>query len=227
MALEDAAGNGHARVLKLLLDHQPSAMNMRSGYRDSSLVKAAANGHAEAVMVLLEHSANIPSNAISEDGFGPPSSFDFSSVRREALREGRKEIVKILLADGRVKLDGESLASAAWGENESLVKLCLREAPPWPPQSGFHSPLGAAAHKGHEAVFNMILSSDGVDPNMRDSSLRMPLIVAVQSGHSNITKILLETPGVELDPKEKGGDTPLLHAARKGDIELVQYLLAA
>ncbi|KAJ5369260.1 uncharacterized protein N7496_009020 [Penicillium cataractarum] len=226
MALEDAARNGHARILKLLLDHQPSALNMRSGYNDSPLVKAAANGHSEAVMVLLDHSANIPSNAINELGIGPPSSFDFSNALRQALQEGREEIVKILLADGRVKLDGQSLASAAWGGNESLVELCLREAPPWPPKSGYNSPLGAAAHQGHEAVFKMILSSDGVDPNMRDNSLRTPLSVAVQSGNSNITKILLETPGVELDPKENSGATPLLHAAGKGDTELVQYLLA-
>lgn len=73
----------------------------------------------------------------------------------------------------------------------------------------------------------MILSSDGVDPNMRDSSLRTPLSVAVQSGHSNIAQILLETPGVELDPTERSGAKPHTHAATKGDEALVEHLLAS
>lgn len=108
MAIEHAARNGHVRVVRLLLDHQASALNMRSGYNTWPLLRAAGNDHAEVVKVLLEHSANIPSNAITDLGFGPPRPFDFSSVLHEVLKEGREEIVKILLADDRVKLDDQS-----------------------------------------------------------------------------------------------------------------------
>lgn len=225
-AICDAAENGHASIVRLLLERQPSALNQRSGYNDSPLIKAATNGHAEAVKVLLKHSANIPPDAICDLGFGPPTSFDFSRVLNEAFRQGQDEIVDILLADTRVNLNNHSLPAAAWGGNEKLVDLCLREAPSWPPESSYESPLGAAARRGHEAAFRMILNSDGVDPNMRDDSLRTPLAVAADYGQKKIWQILLETPGVELDPKEKAGETPLHHAASRGHTALVEELLA-
>jgi hypothetical protein len=140
-SISDAAENGHASIVRLLLERQPSALNQCSGYNDSPLIKAATNGYAETVKVLLKHSANIPPDAISELGFGPPSSFDFSRVLNEAFRQGQEEIVDILLADTRVNLNNQSLPAAAWGGNEKLVDLCLREAPPWPPGSGYESPL--------------------------------------------------------------------------------------
>lgn len=226
IAIENAAENGHTQIVKLLLERQPSALNMRSGYDTTPLRRAAGNGHAETVKFLLEHSANIPSTAISGLGFGPPRSFDFGGVLSEALQQGQEEIVHVLLEDARVHLDDQSLPAAAWGGNENIVDLCLREAPRWTPQSGYHSPLGAAALRGHEAVVKMMLSVDGVDPNMRDNSMRTPLSVAVQSGHYNIAKILLATPGVEFDAKENSGETPLCRAAENGDIALVKDILA-
>jgi ankyrin repeat protein len=225
MAICDAAENGHTSIVRLLLGRQVSALNKCAGYDDRPLLNAAANGHAETVKVLLKHSANIPPNAVSELGFGPPTSFDFSRVLNEAFRQGQQEIVDILLEDPRVSLNNQSLPAAAWGGNESLVDLCLREAPPWQPQSGYESPLGAAARRGNEAAFMMILNSDGTDPNMRDDSLRTPLAVAAEFGQKNILKILLQTPSVEFDPNDKSGNTPLRLAARRGDIELVEELL--
>lgn len=226
IAIGNAAENGHASILRELLKRQPSALNMRSGYNDRPLISAATNGHAETVKMLLEHSANIPPDAISGLGFGPPKSFDFSQTLNEALRKGQEEIVDILLADPRVTLNNQSLPAAAWGGNERLVDICLREAPPWSPRSGYESPLGAAARHGHEAAFKMILNTEGVDPNMRDKSLRTPLLVAAEYGQMNIVRILLQTPGVEIDPKEKSGATPLYYAAGRGNIALVEELLA-
>lgn len=226
LAIDDAAENGFVSIVRLLLARQPGALNTRSGYDDKPLMKAAAKGHAQTVKALLEHSATIPPNTLSEFGFGPPTTLDFSRVLNAAFREGQEEIVNILLADTRVSLSGQSLSAAAWSGNERLVDLCLRDAPPWPPQSGFQSPLGAAAQRGHEAVFKMILNSDGIDPNMRDNSNRTPLSVAAQYGHHNIVKLLLETPGIEVDPKENSGKTPLYYAANRGDIAVVEDLLA-
>jgi ankyrin repeat protein len=225
VAVDNAAENGHAKIVRLLLERQPSALNSRSGYNDSPLRKAAANGHSETVQVLLKHSANIPPSAMNDLGFGPPSSFDFSRALNEALRQGQEEIVQILLADTRVSLNNQSLPAAAGSGSETLVDLCLREAPPWLPKMGYESPLGAAARRGHEAVFKMILNSEGVDPDMEDISYRTPLSLAAEFGQQNIMRILLETPGVELDRKDGSGMTPLYHAAARGHIALVEELL--
>jgi hypothetical protein len=71
----------------------------------------------------------------------------------------------------------------------------------------------------------MILNSEGVDPNMEDSSYRTPLSVAAEFGQENILRILLETPGVELNSSDRLGSTALHHAAEKGHIGLVEKLL--
>ncbi|GLI79175.1 hypothetical protein PoHVEF18_007503 [Penicillium ochrochloron] len=73
----------------------------------------------------------------------------------------------------------------------------------------------------------MILNSEGVDPNMEDSSYRTPLSVAAEFGQENILRILLETPGVELNSSDRLGSTALHHAAEKGHIGLVEKLLGA
>ncbi|KAJ5151386.1 uncharacterized protein N7482_010638 [Penicillium canariense] len=226
MAISDAAENGHASIVSLLLERQPSALNMRSGYDDWPLRKAAARGHAETVKILLNHSANIPHDEINDSGFGAPTSFNFSPALNEAFRHGQEEIVNAMLADGRVSMDRESLAAAAWGGHERLVDLCLREAPPWSPERQFLSPLGAAAQRGNAAAFKMILTSNRVDPNMRDDSLRTPLFVAAEFGQEEIVKILIETDGVHPDTKNKYGETALSSAAANGSLATVECLLA-
>jgi hypothetical protein len=102
VAFDNAAGNGHARIVRLLLERLPSALNTSQGYNDSPLRKAAANGHPESVKVLLKHSADIPPNAINGLGinrlsgrrfrrqFGPPNSFSFSRALTKRSVTDRK-----------------------------------------------------------------------------------------------------------------------------------------
>jgi ankyrin repeat protein len=57
-ALTGAVANGHAAIVKWLLEHGAQA-NYRYGPGHSPLLEAAANGHLEIVKMLLEHGADL------------------------------------------------------------------------------------------------------------------------------------------------------------------------
>lgn len=226
-AIAGAAGNGHASILRLLLKRQSGALQMPFPKRDAPLARAAAHGHAEAVSILLENSAEIQSKLTTEQTVreSREDSLIFSFALNEALRRGDEEIANLLLADDRIDLDSESLCAAASGGNERLVDLCLRQGPAWRPGTGFESPLGAAARRGHQNAFLKIAGLKDVDLNMRDEPGRTPLAVAAEHGQNGIAEILLGSPGVDVDPRDKSGQTPLHHAARRGNTVLVRKLL--
>ncbi|KAF7715078.1 Uncharacterized protein PECH_003548 [Penicillium ucsense] len=235
-AIASAAGNGHASILKLLLKRLSGPLTVPLPTSDAPIVRAAVNGDAETVTILLEHTAatqtSLPSGQAATDLSAEKADREaqitrlYSYALNEALRHAREKIVNLLLADGRVQLNSQSICAAAAGGSLKLVELCLQQAPAWSPGTGHESPLGAAARRGHEAAFTLISQSGEFDPNMTDEAGRTPLAVAAEHGQNRIVEILLGTPGVDADPHDKYDRTPLELAASKGNMVLVQWLLA-
>jgi ankyrin repeat protein len=89
------------------------------------------------------------------------------------------------------------------------------------------TPLLWAAGNGYDAVVDLLLANDGIDPDLKDGQYgQTPLSWAAQEGHKAVVKQLLETGKVDVDSKDSQyGQTPLLRAAQGGHEEVVKLLL--
>jgi hypothetical protein len=106
-------------------------------------------------------------------------------------------------------------------------KMAFREEYPHmlKSQSG-QTPLSWGAGNGYDAVVNLLLAKDDVDPDLKDSqSGRTPLSWAAEGGHEAIVKQLLETGKVDVDSKDRSGWTPLWRAVEGGHEAVVKLLL--
>ena len=88
------------------------------------------------------------------------------------------------------------------------------------------TPLGWAAHNGHEEVVKILLRREEVNPDTLDSYDQTPLSHAAWTGHEGVVKILLAWGGVNPDKPDKNGRTPLSFAAHYGHEGVVKILLA-
>jgi ankyrin repeat protein len=88
-------------------------------------------------------------------------------------------------------------------------------------------PLSWAAQNGHEAIVGLLLDTDKVDVDAKDTQYgQTPLSWAVQNGHEAIVGLLLDTDKVDVDAKDtQYGQTPLSWAVQKGHEAMVKLLL--
>jgi ankyrin repeat protein len=87
--------------------------------------------------------------------------------------------------------------------------------------------LMRAAEKRHEAVVELLLKIDGVDPDSKDLEMsRTPLSWAAEKGHEAVVKLLLKREGVNPDSRDSWGQTPLSWAAENGHEAVMKLLLA-
>ena len=116
-----AAENGHAEVVKVLLDSKASVDAKDDYWRRTPLSWAAGNGHAEVVKVLLDAKANVDAK---DDHWGrTPLSW--------AAGNGHAEVVKVLL-DAKASVDVKDdhwgrtpLSWAAGNGHAEVVKVLL------------------------------------------------------------------------------------------------------
>ncbi|KAJ5194933.1 uncharacterized protein N7498_008371 [Penicillium cinerascens] len=221
-----AAAECNAEIVKLLLEHDTSIINGAGGCGDTALKQAIFRGHIEIVKTLLAQSNLDPSAANPHPSRTMQDPFYRLKPLNEALARGNEEMVRMLMEDSRFKLDHNSLAAAADGGNESLVKLCLQKAPPTP-QYFDESPVALAAFRGNEAVVKLLLEDGGLDPNEENKYHRTPLHLAAAGGHDNIAKLLLDRYDVEPDVKDLSNITPLSDAARYGHVGVLKLLLGS
>ena len=84
--------------------------------------------------------------------------------------------------------------------------------------------LHIAASFGLNVLVQLLLDSEGVEPDSKDSDGQTPLSWAARNGHEAVVRLLLDSEGVEPDSKDSGGRTPLSWAAESGH-EAVMRLL--
>lgn len=88
------------------------------------------------------------------------------------------------------------------------------------------TPLAWVAGNGYGAIVRLLLSKDGVDPDLNDSQYgHTPLSWAAREGHGGVVELLLETGKVEAKTKDCFGRTPLLWVAKRGHEGVVRLLL--
>jgi ankyrin repeat protein len=116
---------------------------------------------------------------------------------------------------------------AYFGLKEAMITLLKNGLNPNLKDTYGRTPLSWAAENGHETVVRLLLATDGVDPDSRDSgSEQTPLSWAAENGHESIVRLLLAKDGIDPDSRTANGRTPLSWAARNGHEAVVRLLLA-
>jgi len=144
-ALREAAANGHAEMVNLLL---AADANVHAN-DDEALREAAARGHVEIVSLLLAAGANVHAN-------------DDEALRYAAAR-GHVEIVSLLLAaDANVHANNDAaLRYAAASGHAEIVSLLL--AADANVHANNDAALRYAAASGHAEIVNRLLAA-GANP---------------------------------------------------------------
>lgn len=113
--LEAAARRNHLRIVQLLLDH---GIYFRL-YGIKALWFAAQNGFGEIVRVLLEKGLSPNISPSPEQG----------SPLGVALRNGRRDIVRILLSHDANVFESDVEVATSWGDEELTLLLLDRMSP--------------------------------------------------------------------------------------------------
>ncbi|KAI9812194.1 MAG: hypothetical protein M1827_004860 [Pycnora praestabilis] len=212
-----AAGNGHEKVMKMLLEHDAEP-DSKDQWDRTSLSWAAENGHEKVVKMLLEHDAEPDSK----------DQWDQTPLSH-AAENGHEKVMKMLLehdaeSDSKDQWSRTPLSRAAQSGHEKVMKMLLEhDAKPDSKNQWGQTPLSFVAEKGHEKVVKMLLEHDA-ESDSKDQQGRTPLSHAAENGHEKVMKMLLEH-NAEPDSRDQWGRTPLSRAAQNGHEKVVKMLL--
>ncbi|KAH8714095.1 ankyrin repeat-containing domain protein [Phaeosphaeriaceae sp. PMI808] len=158
------------------------------------------------------------------------------SIRRtplsRAAENGHEEIIKLLLATGKVDIDAKNrygmtpLSWAVENGHEAVIKLLLVQGAQANSKDNIkRTPLSYAAKNGHVGVVTTLLANDMVDLDSDDHYGSTPLSIAIRNGHIEVTKLLLDKERVSFNSRDYFRRTPLWYATRYGISDIAQPLL--
>lgn len=172
------------------------------------------------------------------NGFPPTSRLDyltFTSPLYEAVaRTTNPKVMEVLLTCDGVDVNSSQLfdqgllTTAVVNENIAVVKFLLD-------YEGVNlncvskdgsTSLCKAMELGDEDMVELLLSRDGVDPNLRDDKLcTLPLHLAVKRGKKSILELLLRREDIDVNARDPANNTPLYCAIVRRDEETAGILL--
>ena len=201
-----ASENGHAGVVDILL--QDGRANPRQCY-SSPLTTSIKGGHTEVVSLLLD------------DGRADPS----PGLITMAIEYGHAGILKLLLKDTRILLDGpgvreeisHSITSSTFRDPDVVEVLLKHEG--FLPTDLCDASLIAASSNGHVGAVRFLLEDGRANPTARDNS---PIILAANNGHDDVLDLLLKDP--RFDPT-KLGDGLITSPTNDGHVGTIKLLL--
>ncbi|PGH02528.1 hypothetical protein AJ80_08839 [Polytolypa hystricis UAMH7299] len=198
--LASAAVNGHAAMVKLLMDKganpnpkYPLPTSSPLGAEDlapSLILLTVAKGHTKVVKLLLDE-GNADVNVRGSRNETPLTI---------AMKNGNADLVKFLIEAG-----ANPNARTWTGE----------------------VPLLSPAREGRIDLVKILLAAPGIDPNLSDFRGNTPFILAAKWGNKSIIKLLMTTLGVDINKINADNRTALSHAVENGDVDMVRQLLSA
>lgn len=175
-------------LLDRLLDSDEEAAVAAEEERKISslaLVEAARRGHVEAVRGLLPSSRE----RHRRQRHSPPTRSDYEDALCVAAREGRMDVVRLLLdEEALVDVDcddGNPLCCAIEGGHEAVVRMLLERGADLHRRDG--TTLVMAAREGHETLVTFLLDR-GFNPTCDRGNA---LIWAARNGHAAVARMLL------------------------------------
>jgi RNA polymerase sigma factor (sigma-70 family) len=239
--LRNAAGAGHIKIVKLLLERgaDPNLPEEGIAPRGHALHSAVCNGHIEIVKLLLEHGAyanvDIESSAdtlsaairnLNQPMIELLCSYGASrAVNLLAYYGDVQTAAAVFAADPAQADDPYALECAAGQGNEAFVRLMLRYQPDLAKRIavGVRSQGPQAATRRRELC--ELLFKHGMNAAFADWLRITPLHRFAQRGDVENAEIFI-AHGADLDARdEECGSTPLGYAAKFGKIEMVELLL--
>ncbi|RDD37644.1 Inversin [Trichoplax sp. H2] len=219
-ALMWAASKGNTEVLKIMLLHDDSYVNLVDKTGGTALHAAAFSGESECVRLLIKHSADV--NYADNRSHTP--------IFR-ACETGHLEAMNTLIdGGGKINLkDNEGRTLLHWaalgGHDEVCSTLLQYSLEVNQGDNNNRSPIHVAAYNGHATCIKILLDNNA-DPNKRDVKGVSPLHWASSFGHIEAVKTLLD---YNANPNftEYGGEklTPLDYAIMDERLDTAQYLI--
>jgi ankyrin repeat protein len=202
-------------------------------YQRSALSWAAGNGYDDVVRLLIKH--NAISTRILDLRFSRRT--NFNSVDKYgrtpltyAVWGGNLAVVKLLLqagakADLEDKSGGTPLDYAFCNGRKDMLESLIMKGFRFPSEKGIREKLLlSAAGMGDTALVELLLKSDGVNIETRDTIQRTPLLCAVQKDQTAVVKVLLEK--AEINVQGSMWETPLHWVAMNGNKAIMLHLLS-
>ncbi|KFY83078.1 hypothetical protein V498_08310, partial [Pseudogymnoascus sp. VKM F-4517 (FW-2822)] len=218
-----AAKMGHEAVVKLLLQRDDIAADLKDSGGRTPLSLTASCGH-EAVVKLLLKQDDVIADSKDNGGRTPLSwaaSWDQEVVVKLLLK--RNDVI----ADSKDNYGQTPLSWAArWG-HEAVVKLLLEQDDVIADSKANNdrTPLSWAASSGQGAVVELLLKRDDVIADSKNCRGETPLSLAAGMGQEAVVELLLKRDDVIADSKDIASRTPLSHAAGMGWEAVVKLLL--
>ncbi|KAK6537184.1 hypothetical protein TWF694_011381 [Orbilia ellipsospora] len=193
---------GRAEITRLLLER---GANMESKDRTNGqtpLIHAIIRGQVEIIRLLLERGADMESK--DTNGRGPLI---------HAVIQGHVEVIQLLLERGA---DTESINRRCIahgdpnGAREDAISQLMLAAPKC---NAGQTLFSFAAEKEDNALAQLVIINERVDPDSRDNDGRTPLSYAAAAERDAVVKLLLINKHVNPDSRDNNGRTPLSYAA--------------
>jgi len=219
-----AAEGGHLGMLKVLLGHDKSQLNVRDYLSQTPLRKAARESREDVVAFLLSQEG-IEADSEDNDGWRPLMT---------AVGQSNAKIVEMILAhpgvdpNHKLKNQGQTpLWMAITKTDDCAILRILLERPDldltrtarW----GEGCAYRAACWSQHAAL--QLLLDRGADVNFPNEEGRTPLSIAASKGNKDGLEILLKQPNIAINQMDKTNKTPLMYAAQDNQTQCVKLLL--
>ncbi len=217
--LHVAAEQGHVRVVKALIDHHPSLVNIQDNDGCTPLHYAAANGHTGVLLCLIVHGAN--KYLANKRGLLP---------FHRATQHGHLGAMKILLPSKykyreQKYFDFWSRAMTCSVEGGKIEALAVVMNMRPEKGTGGVTPLMLAASYGKVPLMHWCLEQEGVLIDEVDRDGKCALHYAARHGQAGAVRFLLERDPELVKKRDNHGDTPLHEAAEGGHREVIELLL--
>ena len=188
-ALHLAAYFGLTQLVADLIGNSPN-LDVQDSLGHTAMMYAAVEGHHMVLAQLVEAGASV--NITDHDG---------SNVLHRAVRQGRADVVEILLKSADIDVNVGD------------------------PSQRSRTALMVAALYGYTKVVKLLLERKDLRPNLRAD--KNALMYAAMDDDLDIVKLLLRDPRVLINDQDDFGATALMLAAYSGCESIVEALLDA
>ncbi|GAB7333874.1 hypothetical protein MBLNU13_g05994t1 [Cladosporium sp. NU13] len=218
-ALHFAAANGHANLIRALLERGANRFApYEGGLLPLHLVCGCLDDAVNAAKLLMAKDARRQLESRTEELMTPI---------HIAAAHGNVEIVNSIL-QAQIPIDIDARCEGGW---TALHLACGRHmSDPRRRRASLMNRLSAEERTTDSAgkylaVVRALLSADA-QVNAKSRLSRTALYLAVEMGHVKIAELLLQQEGVQFAAKDSRGNTPLLDAAKSRERKQILQLLA-